>query len=332
MMRGMNTTSRFIVLCYHYLRESARVDPFPRVLGTKWSDFEEHLRLLRARCTIISLRDVLSLYGKRRPLPSGRPNVLLTFDDGLAEHRKAASLLAHLGIRAVFFVPSCILEDEAPINSAVMHYTIARYGIGAFLEAYAAALSESGLRDTALQLSFEKGKDDPWEKIAEIKRIFKYALPYEHAERITRSIYRALLLSDMPDIFSQIHLSVEGLREIVKQGHDIGSHTHSHLSLGAHALTDASFEREAASSQRILEQVTGSSVRSFSYPFGEKNDYRSIEERLARSGLFDVGFVAEPGLNTVDTPPLHIARYLVHSSDTPESVYEKVIALEARIT
>lgn len=317
----------YLSLCYHYLRQGADRDPFPRIRGTSWEGFAEHLTMLRERCNMVSFSDVLRFHEQGVPLPGGKPNILLTFDDGLAEHARAAEILSEQDIRAIFFIPSCLITERIPINAAVIHYTLARYGIAAFLEGFREALSANNLDSEKYLVRFREGADKALEKIAEIKTVFKYRLPHGDSQKTILHMYNSMLLKEYPDMFSRIHLTLEQMKRIVSLGHDIGAHTHTHVSIGSANLSDGSFQKEVVESQKILEDALGISVESISYPFGEKKDYDSTEEMVRKLGLSRAGFIAEPGLNTKETSPFRIARYLVLQKDTAEMLRDKVTAL-----
>ncbi|MFP4163050.1 MAG: polysaccharide deacetylase family protein [Chitinispirillaceae bacterium] len=65
------------------------------------------------------------------------------------------------------------------------------------------------------------------------------------------------------------HLSAEMIREIAHLGHEIGSHTLSHANLPW--LSDKLLKKELQDSKKILEDITGSAVKSISFPFGGWN-------------------------------------------------------------
>jgi hypothetical protein len=167
-MNSFSFEKSYLVVSYHYLRQTADKDPFPRVLGPDWETFRFHVSLIEQNFNIITLEQVLNFHEKKQDLPGGKPNMLFTFDDGLAEHHTAAQLLAERGIKGVFFIPTCLLREKVPINSSVIHYTIAKYGIGRFLEVYREGLNFHKLNQEKYALFFEKGTDNPWQKIAEI--------------------------------------------------------------------------------------------------------------------------------------------------------------------
>jgi len=323
-----NTSNTYLVLCYHYLRNRADKDLFPRILGTLWDDFEDHLSMLQDSFNIVSFADVMNFHENNQKFPSGKPNVLLTFDDGLAEHAQASDILAKKGIKALFFIPSCLITEKVPINSTILHYTIARYGIFSFLEEYESALSIFNLSCSDYRIHFTKGIDDPWETISQIKKMFKYKLSQTDSQRILMRIYKNKLLKDYPEIFKLMHLGKEQIKKIISLGHYIGAHTHSHVSIGSANLSKQNFNKEVVESKNILEDKLNTKIDSISYPFGEKKDYDNMEQELRKIGIAKAGFIAEPGLNTKQTSPFKIARYLVLKADTIEMLHNKLMLLQ----
>ena len=57
----------YLALCYHYIRPNEN-DPFPRILGTKISEFEDQIKILRKNYQMISLDDVLKFSYKKSKL------------------------------------------------------------------------------------------------------------------------------------------------------------------------------------------------------------------------------------------------------------------------
>ena len=60
--------------------------------------------------------------------------LLITFDDGLSDHYIAAKILAKHGIKALFFLPTCIIEENLPANPIIIHYCIAKFGVSKFID------------------------------------------------------------------------------------------------------------------------------------------------------------------------------------------------------
>jgi len=60
----------------------------------------------------------------------------------------------------------------------------------------------------------------------------------------------------------------EDLKDLLAEGHELGSHTHSHVS--SRSLPPADFEADVARANALIERFSGTGARpNFSYPFGE---------------------------------------------------------------
>lgn len=73
------------------------------------------------------------------------------------------------------------------------------------------------------------------------------------------------------------NLSWADVDEIVRLGHDIGSHSVSHADLARVSIKE--FRYELAESKRVLEERLGRPVRWLAYPFGQRENVRP--DRLA---------------------------------------------------
>ena len=107
-----------------------------------------------------------------------------------------------------------------------------------------------------------------------------YLSVYEHAVPILRQRGMTATLFVVADTIGGINvwdhkagdlkekmMSAEQIRELVASGFEIGSHTltHPHLT----ELDDDQLARELRESKSKIEEITGSEVVSFSYPYGD---------------------------------------------------------------
>jgi len=65
------------------------------------------------------------------------------------------------------------------------------------------------------------------------------------------------------------HLTTKQLRQLSLDGHEIGSHTHTHRALTE--LNNRDLTQELATSKAIIEDITGNECLSLSLPFGRIN-------------------------------------------------------------
>lgn len=318
-MNGIEPTypGNFVSLCYHYIRPQV-ADPYPRLLGTRKDDFVAHIKELRGQFRPVAPREI-GVHEEMVP-SDAKCGLLFTFDDGLADHLVAGEVLAEEGLRGLFFIPTCILADGLPANPIVIHFATAIYGVNRFLHAYREALEANGLLVEQYDVPYIRGASNPWEAIRLVKQRTKYDLGYRNARVVLMGVYRELLQAGDPQILSEMHLDASGIRKLLDMGHDIGTHSHTHLSVAASDLQEDEFETEIVQPRRYLEETFGVRVASMSYPFGGQNDcYTETELRPSESG-YEYAFTVERKLNTPQTSRYALGRYMPTSADSTDSI------------
>lgn len=317
---------RFLSLCYHYIRKND--NQFPRILGTSENEFIDNIQMLKNNYEMINLDDIINYFYKNSNLISSqKTKMLISFDDGLSDHFQAAKILNKNGISAVFFIPTCIIEDKLPPNPTIIHYTIAKYGISKFLEFFRSSLIKYGILDK-ISINYKKNKDDPWLVIQEIKNIFKYNLEYSLSRKILLDIYKNSLEKDDSKIFQKMHLTNEQIKLMIGMGHHIGAHTHTHISVASTNLTEDEKFKEFIQPKEILEKLFNISVNSFSYPFGETKDCLSEKDLSNYLKEYKLIFTVNEKLNTTTTSRYELGRYQPISTDTTSILKKKLKKIE----
>lgn len=321
----MNLTQGYFSLCYHYVRPEKENDEFPKLLGTRVNEFKKQISMFEENYKMISLKNVEDFSYKNYKL-GNTLGMLITFDDGLADHYLAAKILEKKQIKAVFFIPSCISEDNLPANPIIIHYSIAKFGIKKFLDHYESSLKKFQLNKNSLKISYNPQKDDPWKLIDKIKTNFKYKFNNHNARKILINIYENLLIPSIPNFMEKAHLSNEQIKEILEMGHSIGGHTHTHISVPTTLLNSDEFNKEIILSKKSLEKRFHTNIISFSYPYGEEKDCLSTKKFLKNTN-FKIAFTVKAQINNHKTPPLEIGRYEPYSNDTSLILKEMLIKL-----
>ena len=91
------------IVMYHYVRELERTR-YPAIKGRRTSEFRAQLAWLRRHHTPVTMAEVVHASRSGDPLPPRA--VLLTFDDGYADHyTNVFPLLFDAGVQGAFFPP-----------------------------------------------------------------------------------------------------------------------------------------------------------------------------------------------------------------------------------
>ena len=303
----------FFALCYHYILQNNN-DPFPRILGIKLDDFNEHVKMIKNEFEILSLDRVHSLYTKKFELSKDKIGLLVTFDDGLADQFEAAKILTENDISAIFFIPTCIITEKLPANPIILHYAIAILGIKKFIEELKQIFEELIIKNQNSIPEFSKENDKIWKIIEDIKILLYYKIKPEETRRILLEIYKKLLIKNNITI-KDMHLTKKQIKKLLEMGHNIGTHSHTHISVANSELTKLQLKRELIQPKLILESEFNTNVISMSYPFGESKDCLSAQSLIEKTNSYQLAFTIKHKLNTKNNSPLEIGRYMVHSSD-----------------
>jgi peptidoglycan/xylan/chitin deacetylase (PgdA/CDA1 family) len=105
------------------------------------------------------------------------------------------------------------------------------------------------------------------------------------------------------------YLDRNELRMLSEQGMEIGSHSLSHPFMTA--LSPEEMKREAFGSKKYLEDLLGTSVESYSYPYGDVN--ARVRDTVAQAG-YSIACGARRGSNTPGSDWLVLNRWPMHDT------------------
>ncbi len=289
-------------VCYHYL---SRTDEFKRIWGHDFELFKKHLAFFQSQYMIINPQDLLD-----EKFEAGKEYLLLTFDDGLLEHKKIADFLVSQNIKAVFAVPTCIFNGEL-LNPQIIHFGCAYYGIRKFYDFLIQEIKDQFPQHQSLMAS-DPAKEDVMALHKKIKNLIKRDLDFPTGRKILLSILEKHLKKDFPDIVQRVHLSKADLLTMVGQGQLIASHSYSHPVVSSIINQPEIFNTEVVQSKKTLEGSIGQSVDIFAYPFGEAPDVVADQSKIVQAGYKQILTTFQE--NTV-FDQLKIGRYCSQSQD-----------------
>lgn len=195
--------------------------------------------------------------------PSNRPRLAITFDDAqLDNYLYAAPVLDRYDIKATFFVPVEAVDRQQLLWHDRMGYTI-QYLLQS--QPTSPLLKRLGLHHAIAKATPQLG-------VSHAKRM-------SNAERLEWLHTAEGELPPTAPIWDGM-MDWNQLRELIKRGHEVGSHSWTHPLLTD--CDDRELEREVRESRFQLEQELGLTVRSFCYPDGNYDP--RIVDRVRRAG------------------------------------------------
>jgi peptidoglycan/xylan/chitin deacetylase (PgdA/CDA1 family) len=210
--------------------------------------------------------------------------VALTFDDGYLNNVEcAARVLKEYSMSAAFFLATGFIGVQRWVWTDRLEYIV--------------EVAEP--QDTMVSWSDGGGTQhvrfgSPAERAAFIKQM-KAALKHldwNVAESRVRELSAVLHVPEAPPHGRYRFMSWDHVRQLVKDGFEVGAHTVNHAILSRVPLKSA--EEEILVSQARVREETGTCCPVFCYPNGKASDFTSeVQEICARN--FAAALSAEPG-------------------------------------
>ena len=91
----------------------------------------------------------------------------------------------------------------------------------------------------------------------------------------------------------RVSLTRQELKEIFQSGHTVACHTHSHFDLGKLPFDEAT--EEIKKNQELLEEIIGSPIEHFSFPFGMRRNFSLTLQAWCLANGFKTVSNAIPG-------------------------------------
>jgi peptidoglycan/xylan/chitin deacetylase (PgdA/CDA1 family)/GT2 family glycosyltransferase len=165
----------------------------------------------------------------------------------------------------------------------------------------------TGLPDKPILLTFDDGYAD----------IADYALPVLRRHGFSAAVYIVTGQLGGTNAWDEAQgsgthrlMTAEQIRYWAAQGIEFGAHSRTHADLTK--LSAAELAAEISGSKNDLASVLGSTITSFTYPYGELSE--AVSE-FAR-GEFDLAFTTERGLNYLRTDPHLLRRINISPNDS----------------
>lgn len=139
--------------------------------------------------------------------------------------------------------------------------------------------------------------------------VFQHALPLMRQYGFTATVFVCtdyigkLNNWNLKDKVSRLHMNLSQLRNLQEAGWEIGSHGANHCSLLR--LDEVSLENTLALSKSLLEELLGTPIHSFAYPYGDSNQFvQNIVKKF-----YDYGFALTEGGTHLEVDAFRIRRY-----------------------
>jgi glycosyltransferase involved in cell wall biosynthesis/peptidoglycan/xylan/chitin deacetylase (PgdA/CDA1 family) len=304
-LRHLLLQDRLLVLCYHGVLNRPPLSSTAYNINVLEQEFESHMKFLVRNFHIMTASELVAVVEGRQKLP--RRSVVVTFDDGYLNNLTvAAPILLAYSIPAIFHISTDYIGGEAPlwpdeIFSRVLQWPEQKIpspgGVAVKL-----ASDESSRTTAALKIQEDCKLLDEDKRVAYLEMLRSQGpLPHD--------LYGAMECRFM---------NWDDVRELSRQGFEIGSHTVTHPILSR--IGRIQLEYELRASKERIERELNTECRMIAYPNGKLRDANSdVWDEAAATG-YRVGFTLRRHLATLECP-MAINRINVPGNET-QAVFE----------
>jgi len=276
-------------IMYHYVRPDDPALPYFRHLHV--DDFERQLDHFSRHSSFVT-REGFEAACRTGRSPGG---VLLTFDDGFADHyRHVLPLLRDRGLWGIFYVPIGPYLDGDLLDVHWVHLLIGTAG-GVTVAEHLEELLEVGMLshdhvDEFRHATYARQDND--DATRWVKRTLNYYIDYGYRSDVIRRLV-ARLLPDPGSMAESFYMTPDQMREMQAAGMVLGSHAVTHRVMSR--LTEVEQRGEIERSFATLDELAGPpTFRTFCYPYGGFHTFTDGTERLLERAGCLASFNVEP--------------------------------------
>lgn len=219
---------------------------------------------------------------------------LITFDDGLkCSFRYGEPVLKQLGIQAVFFISTSVLQGKA-LFVHKLHFVRSQIPDTQLTEIVEEVLGEP-VRVNEVEAQKQYRYDEAAAR--KIKYFFNFSVARQPQLRdeIIRHIMLNYLRMSEEEFHQQWYMTPEEIQTLRRSGHSIGSHGHMHVPLAQ--LSEDQIRLELQQAQTFLKDLLGEIPVSISYPYGGPTAVSPQVYQVARELGLRIGFTMQRDLN-----------------------------------
>ena len=265
--------SRVTIVTYHYVRELP-LTRFPKIKGLRVTEFVKQLDYLSEQFQFVTVDECIeAIYNGKQGFPKNA--VLLTFDDGYAEHyTEVFPILESRGIQGAFFPPVQAILEHKVLDVNKIHFILASTDRHEELmnrintrilelsnkfelphpEYYVARLNEFGHRYDSAEVVY-------------IKRVLQRELPEEPRRIILDELFSEYVGIEEKIFARELYMSADQIRCMLRHGMYIGGHGYSHRWLNAMNSSDQ--QEEIQRTRSFLSDLGVNTDRwIMCYPYG----------------------------------------------------------------
>lgn len=286
-----------VVLRYHSVLDNPaeHADSIGSGIIHSSAEFSRQMEYLSRTCNVATMDQVFDFAAGAVKLP--RRSVAVTFDDGFADNLSTA-----IPIMNRYGVPGTIYVTAGYVASipwyCTLRYIFARTRRASFTDPF-----DGRVRSL-------ENPEDRHRSFLSCSRVCART-PRAAIQNRIAALENALNVQYRP--ITPLMLDWDGVREVVRQKHTIGSHTMTHPNLAYVSAEEG--RTQMVCSKMTIENQIGNKVRHFSYPSPIMEPHWTGETiETCKAAGYDTAVTCSSGAVRRGDPPLAIRRIFAHPS------------------
>jgi peptidoglycan/xylan/chitin deacetylase (PgdA/CDA1 family) len=280
--RASRREGSWTIVMYHRVIDDPDSDPFQLGMCVMRQHFEAQVRLMLKHFQLLSVGEACARLRRGESLPPAALSI--TFDDGYLDNLTLAlPVLQRLGAPFTVYVPTGGLSTGQP------HWWDCAIAALATTQRAEVDLQELGLSTTSDVVRLQGVMAAPTAELI-LERL--WALDFKTCQNRLERLQQCVGASRHAPALAAPLLSAEQVRELRRQGAEIGAHSVTHQNLAL--ADDAVVRHEMTESRRVLEELLQEPVTGFAHPGGHEHVQA---EALATAAGFEHVLSTRPGVN-----------------------------------
>ncbi|MBE8578973.1 polysaccharide deacetylase family protein [Vibrio sp. OPT18] len=263
------------VVMYHYVRriEHSR---YEGIKGLEVDLFIEQLEFFAKHYHVVTMEQVFAAKYDNQPLPDKA--LLLTFDDGYAEHfTYVYPILKRMGLQGSFYVPAKTVLEHKVLDVNKIHFILAsapdvQLLVESLRKEIASYQAEYNLKSFEVYYSeFAVANRFDCKEVIFVKRMLQHVLPETLRNTISDKLFSEYVGMNEEAFCRELYMDKYQLEQLVRDGMHVGCHGYDHYwwnKLEAKAL-----KRELVRSKEFLVSI-GCDMEKWTacYPYGSSSE------------------------------------------------------------
>lgn len=293
-----------IIVSYHYVKNPSKdfsgIYPCPR------AEFEKQIEYLTQEYRIAPIEDVYAAATSK----STDRLCALTFDDGTRDHlENVVPILKRYGVFGTFFIITQTFDGKLTYSHKG-HILLSRFDIDTLIDNFNAFIANH-YSDLTKTLHIPKNRGLTKTKRADFggdvrRENFKEIIttaPYHVRDKFLNAQLEHTGMSES-EWAATLYMNAHNIKQILKDGHTIGNHTHTHNVFDT--MSDKELQKELNTSNGYFEKLFSFRPKLLSYPYGRAT--QRTEAILNKNGFTCAVTIERRGVLKLDSP-LALPRY-----------------------